>query len=108
MQYWQVTGDDAFMRDHGAELVLDGAVFWASAARLEEDGKYHFRNVIGPDEYHDRIDDNAYTNQLAAWHLRDGTRRCWRGSRSTIPERGRGAVGRAGLIDRASWSAGRT
>ncbi len=70
MQYWQVTGDDAFMRDHGAEIVLDGASFWASAAGLESDGHYHFRNVVGPDEYHDRVDDNAYTNQLAAWHLR--------------------------------------
>ena len=33
MQYWHVTGDDAFMRDYGAEIVLDGAKFWASAAQ---------------------------------------------------------------------------
>lgn len=69
MQYWRVTGDDRFMADYGAEIVLDGAKFWASAARREADGKYHYRNVIGPDEYHDRIDDNAYTNHLARWHL---------------------------------------
>ena len=69
MQYWRVTGDDAFLADYGAEMVLDGAKFWASAARQEADGKYHFRNVIGPDEYHDRIDDNFYTNYMAKWHL---------------------------------------
>jgi len=69
MHYWRVTGDDAWMRDYGAEIVLDGAKFWASAAQLEEDGQYHYRNVIGPDEYHDRIDDNAYTNHMAKWHL---------------------------------------
>jgi len=69
MQYWQVTGDDAFMIDHGAEMVLDGASFWASAAILEEDGHYHYRNVIGPDEYHDRIDDNFFTNYMAKWHI---------------------------------------
>ena len=69
MQYWRVTGDDAFLRDYGAEMVLDGAKFWADAAKQEEDGKYHFRNVIGPDEYHDRIDDNFYTNYMAKWHL---------------------------------------
>ncbi len=69
MQYWRVTGDDAFMREYGAEIVLDGARFWASAAQHEADGKYHYRNVIGPDEYHDRIDDNAYTNHLAKWQL---------------------------------------
>ncbi len=69
MQYWLVTGDDNWMRDYGAELVLDGAKFWASAARREADGKYHFRNVIGPDEYHDHVDDNAFTNFMAQWHL---------------------------------------
>jgi kojibiose phosphorylase len=69
MQYWHVTGDDAWMRDFGAEIILDGAKFWASAAQLEADGKRHFRNVIGPDEYHDRIDNNAYTNHFARWHI---------------------------------------
>lgn len=69
MQYWRVTGDDRFMADYGAEMILDGASFWASAAQHEADGKYHYRNVIGPDEYHDRINDNAYTNHLAKWHL---------------------------------------
>ncbi len=70
MQYWRTTGDEAFLLDHGAELVLDGASFWASAARREDDDHYHFRNVVGPDEYHDRIDDNAFTNHVAVWHLR--------------------------------------
>lgn len=70
LQYWRVTGDDAFLRDHGAELVLDGARFWASAAVEEADGRFHFRDVVGPDEYHERVDDNAYTNYFAAWHLR--------------------------------------
>lgn len=69
MQYWRITGDDAFMAGYGAEMILDGARFWASAAQREADGKYHYRNVIGPDEYHDRIDDNAYTNHVAKWHL---------------------------------------
>ena len=72
MQYWRITGDNVWMRDHGAELVLDGAKFWASAARREADGKYHFRNVIGPDEYHDHVDDNAFTNFMARWHLEAG------------------------------------
>src|SRR5690606_5314820 len=63
-------GDDEWMRDYGAEIVLDGATFWASRAELEDDGYYHFRNVIGPDEYHDHVDDNAFTNAMAQWHLR--------------------------------------
>ena len=69
-QYWQVTGDDAFMRDYGAELILDGAVFWGSRAQFDPaDGRYHIRDVIGPDEYHDHVDDNAFTNAMARWHL---------------------------------------
>jgi kojibiose phosphorylase len=74
LQYWHVTGDEEFVLDHGAELVLDGASFWASAAQLEDDGHYHFRNVVGPDEYHDRVDDNAFTNHVAVWHLRTAHR----------------------------------
>ena len=70
VQYVKATGDEEFMLDHGAELVLDGASFWASAAQREDDGRYHFRNVVGPDEYHDRVDDNAFTNHVAVWHLR--------------------------------------
>ena len=72
MQYWQVTGDDGFMRDYGAEIILDTARFWADRAEREEvDGRhrYSFRDVIGPDEYHDHVDNNIYTNRMAQWHL---------------------------------------
>jgi len=68
-QYWQATNDQQFLLDYGAELILCGAQFWASAAVAEPDGHYHLRGVIGPDEYHEVVDDNAFTNQLAAWHL---------------------------------------
>ena len=68
-QYWQATGDDAFLLEAGAEIMLETARFWASRAMLEADGRYHIRRVIGPDEYHDGIDDNAYTNGMAQWNL---------------------------------------
>ncbi|HOG45769.1 MAG TPA: beta-phosphoglucomutase [Anaerolineae bacterium] len=68
--YWQVTGDDAFMRDYGAEILLDTAAFWGSRAeRNEAAGRYEIRDVIGPDEYHEHVDNNAYTNRLVQWHL---------------------------------------
>ncbi|MDT8305105.1 MAG: glycoside hydrolase family 65 protein [Anaerolineae bacterium] len=72
MQYWRVTGDDAFMRDYGAEMILETARFWADRAEPEEvDGEIRFayRDVIGPDEYHDHVDNNVYTNRMAQWHL---------------------------------------
>jgi trehalose/maltose hydrolase-like predicted phosphorylase len=71
-QYWRATGDDAFFIDAGAEILLETARFWASRAVLEDDGKRHIRHVIGPDEYHEDVDDNAFTNVMARWNIARG------------------------------------
>lgn len=71
-QYRQASGDDQFFREYGAEMLLEIARFWASRATLGDDGRYHILRVIGPDEYHDSVDDNAYTNVMAQWTLRRG------------------------------------
>jgi kojibiose phosphorylase len=71
IKYWRSSGDDAWMLDRGAEMILESARFWASRAEWKEDrGRYEFTDVIGPDEYHEHVDNNAYTNRFAAWHLR--------------------------------------
>lgn len=71
MAYWNATSDDRFMLDRGAELVLDTARFWATRAEWNaEAGRYELTDVIGPDEYHEHVDNNAFTNHFAAWHLR--------------------------------------
>lgn len=67
--YWHVSGDDAFLRDAGAEILIETARFWASRAEEGDDGRWHINQVIGPDEYHDSVDDNAYTNGMAQWNL---------------------------------------
>ena len=69
-QYWRATGDDDFMRDAGAEILFETARFWTSRAVPEADGYRHIRGVIGPDEYHENIDDNAFTNVMARWNIR--------------------------------------
>jgi trehalose/maltose hydrolase-like predicted phosphorylase len=69
-QYWQATGDEQFLRDAGAEILLETGRFWSSRAQLEADGHRHIRGVIGPDEYHEHIDDNAFTNVMARWNIR--------------------------------------
>jgi kojibiose phosphorylase len=71
-QYWQATGDDDFFQRAGAEIVLDTSRFWASRVRRGEDGLYHILEVIGPDEYHEGVDDNAFTNVMAQWNLERG------------------------------------
>jgi trehalose/maltose hydrolase-like predicted phosphorylase len=71
-QYWQNTGDDEFFLRFGAEIMLETARFWSSRGQIEGDGLYHIRHVIGPDEYHENVDDSTYTNLMAAWNLRRG------------------------------------
>jgi trehalose/maltose hydrolase-like predicted phosphorylase len=77
-QYYQVTGDLAFLSAYGAEMLLEIARFWASIASHNPAlGRYEIRGVMGPDEYHDGypgrdepgLDNNAYTNVMAAWVL---------------------------------------
>jgi trehalose/maltose hydrolase-like predicted phosphorylase len=68
-RYWRVTGDDEFMVSAGAEILVETARFWASRARMGGDGHAHIRGVIGPDEYHQTVDDNAYTNTMAIFNL---------------------------------------
>jgi len=69
-QYWLVSGDDQWFIEKGAELILDTAKFWASRAEWNAEKKrYEYTDVIGPDEYHDHVDNNAYTNRMAQWNL---------------------------------------
>lgn len=70
-QFWRVTGDDDFLRDYGAEILLDTARYWGSRAEWRPGpGRYEINDVIGPDENHDHINNNAYTNNMAVWNLR--------------------------------------
>jgi len=68
--YWRITGDDVFLLEAGAEIIVETARFWASRAEPGSDGKRHIRGVVGPDEYHEHVDDDAYTNGMAGWNLR--------------------------------------
>ena len=69
LQYALWTGDGAFLRGEGRPLILDTARYWASRVRVE-DGRGHIDDVIGPDEYHELVDDNVFTNVMARWNLR--------------------------------------
>ncbi len=68
--YWNVTADDDFMHDYGAEMLLSTAMFWASRVEWHpERGAYEITNVIGPDEWHEHVNNNAYTNFMAKWNM---------------------------------------
>ncbi len=68
--YWLATCDGEWLRDYGAEIILETAIFWIS--RVEWDNKaerYEIRDVIGADEYHEYVSNNAFTNRMVQWHL---------------------------------------
>jgi kojibiose phosphorylase len=68
LQFWRYTGDDEYFRRYGAEIVLDTAVFWGS--RVEHaNGRYEITQQIGPDEYHENIDNSVFVNRMTQWHL---------------------------------------
>lgn len=68
LQYWRWSGDDDFLRKYGAEIVLDTAVFWGSRVEAKND-RYEISQQIGPDEYHENIDNSVFTNRMVVWHL---------------------------------------
>ena len=67
MHYASWTGLDA---PAVTPLLAETARYWASRCRLDAAGNAHIDGVIGPDEYHERVDDNAFTNVMARWNLR--------------------------------------
>jgi beta-phosphoglucomutase family hydrolase len=67
-RYWEATRDEAFLAGPGAELLAETARFWAS--RVERGASHcHIRGVVGPDEYHHSVNDNAFTNWMARFNL---------------------------------------
>ncbi len=69
--YWKISGDDNFMAEYGAEIVLDTAVFWGSRAEYNEaEDRFEINHVIGPDEYHEDVNNSAFTNVMAQWNIR--------------------------------------
>ncbi|MGF1663453.1 MAG: glycosyl hydrolase family 65 protein [Kineosporiaceae bacterium] len=63
VRYAEVTGDREFLVDHAAEVAFEVARFLRSFVRYDEwRGTYHCMRLLGPDEWHENVDDNAFTN----------------------------------------------
>ena len=83
--YFQATRRPGFLRDYGAEMMLEIARFWASIAHFNpERERYEIHGVMGPDEFHEKYPDaaegglrnNAYTNVMVAWLVRHRRQGC--------------------------------
>ncbi|AGB41745.1 trehalose/maltose hydrolase or phosphorylase [Halobacteroides halobius DSM 5150] len=68
--YYQATGDEEFLQDYGAEILLETARFWASRVEYNQgEDRYEITGVIGPDEYSEHVDNNVYTNMMVQFNL---------------------------------------
>lgn len=70
--YVRATGDDAFIAEEAAELLIEAARFYQSRMDQLPDGSVHLLGVMGPDEYSPFSRDNAFTNRLARFALTMG------------------------------------
>jgi alpha,alpha-trehalose phosphorylase len=71
-KYVQATGDEPFLRDCGAEMLVETARLWLSLGFYSEakEGRFCINSVTGPDEYNTVVNNNAYTNLMARENLR--------------------------------------
>jgi len=74
--YVTATGDQTLLLDGGSELLWETARVWLDVGTFSaaHDGKFCIFGVTGPDEYSALVDNNYYTNQMAALHLRYAAR----------------------------------
>lgn len=60
-RYMKTSGDYSLLDLGGLEMMKECIKFYISYGK-EYDGHVHIHDVIGPDEYHERVDDNTFTN----------------------------------------------
>jgi kojibiose phosphorylase len=85
--YWLATCDQEWLRDYGAEIILETAIFWISRVAWDnKEERYEIRDVIGADEYHEYVSNNAFTNRMVQWHLEKALT-VYEWLRQTYPER---------------------
>lgn len=69
-KYFVVTEDSSFMEQYGYEIIAETARFWASRVKFNKrTNRYDIINIIGPDEIHINVKNNAFTNMMAKWNL---------------------------------------
>jgi alpha,alpha-trehalose phosphorylase len=78
LHYVQATGDDAFARDIGTDILVETARLWRSLGHFDLDGNFRIDGVTGPDEYSAIADNNIYTNLMARRNLRGAAAACQR------------------------------
>ncbi len=77
VHYFSATNDVDFLLNYGLEIILETARFWSSRVKYNQrEKRYEIKHVMGPDEFHEDVNNNAYTNILAQWNLRVAAKFC--------------------------------
>ncbi len=104
-QYYNATHDEKFLQDFGYVVLFETARFWASRFGYNtKKKKYEIKNVIGPDEFHTGVNNNAFTNMMARQNLLIAYK-MFRKLRKTDPVVLRSLIQKTGLsmIEPAHW-----
>jgi len=69
--YLRYTGDLDYLKAYGLEVLIGIARFWKQRVNWSEaKQQYVILGVTGPNEYENNINNNWYTNTIAAWCLK--------------------------------------
>lgn len=61
--YCSVSDDYSILRDGGLNMIYECVRFFYTYSSFRTyKNRYEFLDVVGPDEYHERVDNNAFTN----------------------------------------------
>ncbi len=70
-KYVEATNDEAFLADAGLEMLVETARLWLQIGNYNDKDEFHICCVTGPDEYTAVVNNNVYTNLMAAHNLRN-------------------------------------
>lgn len=69
--YVRYTGDSAYLAEYGLDVLIGISRFWAQRVHFSQrKQQYVMHGVTGPNEYENNVNNNWYTNYLAAWCLK--------------------------------------
>ncbi len=70
-EYYRTTKDKDFLQNYGLLIFFETAKFWASRVEYNKElDRFEINRVIGPDEFHEHVDNNFYTNYFAKWNMK--------------------------------------
>ncbi|MFP5040885.1 glycosyl hydrolase family 95 catalytic domain-containing protein [Parasediminibacterium sp. JCM 36343] len=72
--YYKISKDKWWLRQKGFPIIREAANFWLSRVSKDAFGKYHINNVVGPDEYFEDVNDDAFTNAAVKIALNNATK----------------------------------